>query len=78
MIEHLHLKTAIRMTTAQKFEYKTNGYNKPWDPTTIITAYFTHLDRFQVSLGDRGITTSVRIPTARRMYDKYDMYTIQG
>jgi hypothetical protein len=46
------------MTTAQKFEYKTNGYNTPWDPTTSITAYFTQLDRFQVSLGDRGIATS--------------------
>jgi len=58
MIDHLRLKTAIRMTTAQKFEYKTNGYNMPWDPTTSITAYFTQLDRFQVSLGDRDIATS--------------------
>jgi len=58
MIEHLRLKTAIRMTTAQKFEYKTNGYNTTWDPTTSITAYFTQLDRSQVSLGDRGIATS--------------------
>jgi len=58
MIDHLRLKTAIRMTTAQKFEYKTNGYNTPWDPTTSITAYFTQLDRFQISLGDRGIATS--------------------
>jgi hypothetical protein len=58
MIDHLRLKTAIRMTTAQKFEYKTNGYNSPWDPTTSITAYFTQLDRFQVSLGDRDIATS--------------------
>ena len=58
MIDHLRLKTAIRMTTAQKFEYKTNGYNTPWDPTTSITAYFTQLDRFQVLLGDRGIATS--------------------
>jgi len=58
MIDHLRLKMAIRMTTAQKFEYKTNGYNTPWDPTTSITAYFTQLDRFQVSLGDRGIATS--------------------
>jgi len=58
MIDHLRLKTAIRMTTAQKFEYKSAGYNSPWDPTTSITAYFTQLDRFQVSLGDRGIATS--------------------
>jgi len=57
MIEHLRLKMAIRMTTVQKFEYKTNGYNTTWDPTTSITAYFTQLDRFQVSLGDRGIAT---------------------
>ena len=58
MLDHLRQKTAIRMTTAQKHEYKTNGYNTPWDPTTSITAYFTNLDRFQISLGDRGIKTS--------------------
>ena len=58
MIDHLRQKTAIKMTTAQKHEYKTMGYNNPWDPTTSITAYFTQLDRFQVQLGDRGITTS--------------------
>jgi hypothetical protein len=58
MINHLRLKTAIMMTTAQKFEYKTNVYNTPWDPTTSITTYFTQLGRFQVSLGDRGIATS--------------------
>jgi len=34
------------------------GYNNSWDSTTSITAYFTQLDRFQVSLGDRGIATS--------------------
>jgi hypothetical protein len=28
-IDHLRLKTAIRMMTAQKYEYKTNGYNTP-------------------------------------------------
>ncbi len=58
MIDHLRQKTAIKMTTAQKHEYKTMGYNNPWDPTTSITAYFAQLDRFQVQLGDRGITTS--------------------
>jgi hypothetical protein len=46
------------MTTAQKHEFKSTGYNNPWDPTTSITAYFAQLDRFQVQLGDRGITTS--------------------
>jgi hypothetical protein len=59
MIVHLRTKTAIKMTTAQKHEYRTNGYNAVWDPTTSITAYFTTLDRFQVSLEDRGIATSV-------------------
>ncbi len=58
IINHLCLKMAIKMTTAQKHEYKTMGYNNPWDPTTSITAYFTQLDRFQVSLDDCGIATS--------------------
>ncbi len=46
------------MTTAQKHEYKTTGYNNPWDPAMSITAYFMQLDRFQVSLGNRGIATT--------------------
>ena len=58
MIDHLRLKMAIMMTTAQKFENKTNGYNNPWDPMTSVTAYFTQLDHFQVSLKDCGIATS--------------------
>ena len=59
MIDHLCLKTVIRMTTAQKYEYKTNGYNTPcWDPTMSITAYFSLLNCFQVLLSDCGIATS--------------------
>ena len=58
MIDHLRTKTAIKMTTVQKHEYRTTGYNTPWDPSTSITAYFTHLNRFQISLVDRGIATS--------------------
>jgi hypothetical protein len=58
MLDHLCMKTAIRMTTAPKHKYKTSWYNAPWDPTSSITAYFMHLDRFQISLGDRGIATS--------------------
>ncbi len=46
------------MTTVQKHKYKATWYNNPWDPTTSITAYFMQLDRFQVSLGNRGILTS--------------------
>jgi hypothetical protein len=46
MIQHLHEKTAIKMTTSQKFEYKAERYGKQWDPTTSVTAYFTGLDKF--------------------------------
>jgi hypothetical protein len=46
MIKHLREKTAIKMTTSQKYDYKTEGYKKPWDPTMSITAYFTGLDKF--------------------------------
>jgi hypothetical protein len=58
MIQHLPVKTAIKMTTSQKFKYKAEGYGKQWDPRTSITAYFTSLDKFGTSLTDRGITTS--------------------
>jgi hypothetical protein len=58
MINHLCQKTAIKMMTAQKHEYKATGYNNPCDPTTSIPAYFTQLDRFQLSLGNRSIATS--------------------
>jgi hypothetical protein len=58
MINHLCQKTLIKMTTVQNHEYKPTGYNNPWDPTASITAYFTQLDRFQVSLGNCGIATS--------------------
>jgi hypothetical protein len=54
-IDQLHLKTAIKMTTAQKHEYKNTRYNNPWDPTTCITAYFIQLNWFQLSLSDHGI-----------------------
>ncbi len=46
MILHLQEKTAINMTTSQKFKYKAEGYGKQWDPTTSITAYFTSLGKF--------------------------------
>ncbi len=46
MILDLPEKTAVKMTTSQKFEYKAEGYGKQWVPTTSITAYFTSLDKF--------------------------------
>ncbi len=60
MILHLREKTAIKMTTSQKYKYKTEGYKTPWDPTTSITAYFTGLEKFKNSLANRGIATSVK------------------
>jgi hypothetical protein len=59
MIKHLRDKTAIKMMTSQKYDYKTEGYCKPWDPTMSITAYFICLNRFMISLNYRGILMSV-------------------
>ncbi len=50
----------IKMTTSQKYEYKTEGYKMPWDPTTSIMAYFTGLKKFKNSLANRGILTSIK------------------
>jgi hypothetical protein len=58
MINHLRLKTAIRTTTTQKYKYKTNGYNTPWDPTMSIIAFFSLINCFQILLGNRRIATS--------------------
>jgi hypothetical protein len=46
MIIHLREKTAIKMTTSQKLEYKAEGYGKQWDLMTSIPAYFTSLNKF--------------------------------
>jgi hypothetical protein len=35
MMSHLQEKTAIKMTTSHKFEYKAEGYGKQWDPTKL-------------------------------------------
>jgi hypothetical protein len=48
------------MTMLQKFEYKTEGYKTPWNPTTSIMAYFTGLKKFKSSLANCGILTSVK------------------
>jgi hypothetical protein len=77
MILHLQEKTAIKMTTSHKFEYKTEGYKAPWDPTTSITAYFTGLEKFKNSLANRGISTSVEEMTmavGARMWEN-EMFT---
>ncbi len=63
MIKHLRNKTSIKMTTSQKYDYKTKGYCKSWDPTMSITAYFTGLDRFMISINYHGIAKSVKEKT---------------
>jgi hypothetical protein len=61
MILHLWEKTAIKLTTSQKFEYKAEGYGKQWDPITSIMAYFTTgLGKFGTSLANRSIATSIK------------------
>jgi hypothetical protein len=60
LIQLLCEKTAIKMTTSQKFEYKAEGYRKQWDPTTSITASFTGLHKYHTSLANRGIATSIK------------------
>ncbi len=77
MIFHLQEKTAIKMTTLQKFEYKAEGYGKQWDPTTGITAYFTALNKFCTSLANRGIATSIdemTMAAGARMWES-EMFT---
>jgi hypothetical protein len=65
------------MTTSQKFEYKSKGYAKQWDPTSSITTYFTGLDKFCTSLADRGISTSVdeMMMAARSQMWESEMFT---
>jgi hypothetical protein len=73
MTLHLWEKTAIKMTTSQKFEYKDKGYGKQWDPTTSIMAYFTSLDKFLTSLTNCGIATSIKEMTmaaSTRMWER--------
>jgi hypothetical protein len=60
MIKHLRNKTAIKIRTSQKYGYKTKGYRKAWSPTMSITAYFTSLDRFQISFNNHRISTSIK------------------
>ncbi len=77
MILHLQEKMAIKMTTSQKFEYKSEGYGKQWNSTMSITAYFTGLDKFRTSLANRGIATSIEEMTmaaGARMWE-LEMFT---
>jgi hypothetical protein len=77
MILHLRTKTAIKMTTSQKYKYKDAGYKALWGLTTNISAYFTQLEKFKNSLADRGIATSddkMTLAAGARMWES-EMFT---
>jgi hypothetical protein len=77
MILNLWEKTAIKMTTLQKFEYKAMGYRKQWDPTMSIMAYFTGLDKFCTSLANCGILMNIKemmMAVGARMWES-EMFT---
>jgi hypothetical protein len=62
---------------SQKFEYKSEGYGKQWDPTRSITAYFTGLNKFRTSLANCSISTSIKEMTmaaGARMWES-EMFT---
>ncbi len=77
MIKHLGNKTAVKVSTSQKYDYKIKGYRKAWEPTMSITAYFTGLERFQISPDEHGISTSVEEKTmaARACMWESEMFT---
>jgi hypothetical protein len=63
MIKNLCKKSAIKVTTSQKYDYKNKGYCKAWDPIMSIMAYFTGPDKFQISLNKCGVSMSIEEKT---------------
>ncbi len=53
-----HCQPSHQDDNGPKHEYRTKGYNNPWDPSTSITAYFMQLSRFQILLKDCRIVMS--------------------
>jgi hypothetical protein len=50
MFSHLYKKAAVRMTEAEKQEYKESVYKLGWDGTTELSAYFAELTRSEDTL----------------------------
>ena len=56
MFVHLYNKAAVKMTEAEKQEYKESVYKLGWDGTTELSAYFAELTRSKDTLPQRGLT----------------------
>ena len=56
MIAHLFNKAAVKMTEAEKQEYKESVYKLGWDGTTELSAYFAKLTRSEDTLPPRGLS----------------------
>ena len=56
MFVHLYNKAAVKMTEAEKQEYKESVYKLGCDGTTELSAYFAKLSRSEDTLPQRGLT----------------------
>ena len=56
MFVHLYSKAAVKMTEAEKQDYKESVYKLVWDGTTELSAYFAELTRAEDTLPQRGLT----------------------
>ena len=63
MFEHLYNKTAVKMTEKDKQDYLNEGYATNWDGSGDLQAYFAEIDRFELTLPDRGLD----VPTGRKV-----------
>ena len=60
---HLYDKTAEKMTEKDKQEYLNQGYATIWDGSSDLQAYFAIIQRFELTLPDRGLD----VPTGRNV-----------
>ena len=56
MFAHLYNKAAVKMTEAEKQEYKESIYKLGWDGATELSAYFAELTRSEDTLPQQGLT----------------------
>jgi hypothetical protein len=60
---HLYDKTAEMMTMKDKQDYLNEGYAVVWDGSGDMQAYFANIQRFELTLPDRGLD----VPTGRNV-----------
>ena len=63
MFTHLYDKTAEMMTMKDKQDYLNEGYATVWDGSADLQAYFASIERFELTLPDRGLD----VPTGRNV-----------